>query len=343
MITSVAFVLAALTTGVAPETDATVALTRIGNPQPATGVLESECDSGIVYDDGTFDSAIRPVSEHRSNLVMRLDPVVLERLDRVCLCWSASTSAGVADLAHSLRVWAADGPGGRPGTLLAELPGLNISAPASPPPVGTRTFFTYDLAPLDFSFATPVYVGPSWYPAEHPELSLCFDSNPDTPLRRTFIGTDPTGEALPPTVELGTGVHSDLRALGIRAITSPLGDAPHCTATATSLCLVDSRFRVDVSWDTGQAIGNGSTRIIPEVDFSGLFWFFNPSNLEMIVKVLDGCALNGHFWVFYAATTNVGFELEVTDMANATTKTYSNPLGQAAEPIQDSQAFPCSP
>ncbi len=38
---------------------------------------------------------------------------------------------------------------------------------------------------------------------------------------------------------------------------------------------------------------------------SGLFWFFDDDNWEMLVKVLDGCGTNGHFWVFLAAATDV--------------------------------------
>jgi hypothetical protein len=33
----------------------------------------------------------------------------------------------------------------------------------------------------------------------------------------------------------------------------------------------------------------------------------------MLVKVINGCSLNSRFWVFYAATTNVGLTVFVTD------------------------------
>lgn len=63
----------------------------------------------------------------------------------------------------------------------------------------------------------------------------------------------------------------------------------------------------------------------------------------MVVKVIDGCALNQRSWVFFAATTNVGFELRVTDTELGTTRSYTNPLGTAALPVQDTLAFACSP
>ena len=61
-----------------------------------------------------------------------------------------------------------------------------------------------------------------------------------------------------------------------------------------------------------------------------------------MVKVLDGCALNGHYWVFASASTDVEFRLEVTDAQTNSTRTYVNPLGQTAQAIADINAFPCT-
>jgi len=59
----------------------------------------------------------------------------------------------------------------------------------------------------------------------------------------------------------------------------------------------------------------------------------------MIVKVLDGCATNGHYWVFAATASDVAYTMRVTDTATNTLETYSNPLGTAASAVNDSQAF----
>ena len=55
--------------------------------------------------------------------------------------------------------------------------------------------------------------------------------------------------------------------------------------------------------------------------------------------MLDGCAVNEHFWVFAAATTNVETTLRVTDAANGEVREYLNPLGVAASAITDTTAF----
>ncbi len=48
-------------------------------------------------------------------------------------------------------------------------------------------------------------------------------------------------------------------------------------------------------------------------DDTGSFWFFDDANLELILKVLDGRWLNGHFWVFYGALSNVECTITITD------------------------------
>ena len=74
---------------------------------------------------------------------------------------------------------------------------------------------------------------------------------------------------------------------------------------------------------------------------AALFWFFDDQNYELLVKTLDGCAINGHFWVFAAATTNVEYALTVIDSETGRGKTYFSPLHLRSRAIADAQAFPC--
>lgn len=124
-----------------------------------------------------------------------------------------------------------------------------------------------------------------------------------------------------------------------------VSDGP-CVADETTMCLgADDRFRLSVKWRTTTTNGDGIVYGIgPES--SGLFWFFNENNIEMLVKVLDACGLPdfNSFWVFYAATTDVAFDLVVTDTVAERSKVYSNPLGQTAAPVTDTAAFAtCDP
>lgn len=136
---------------------------------------------------------------------------------------------------------------------------------------------------------------------------------------------------------------------GNSAFSNEAGAAPNaaplpCLASATALCVNNSRFQVEVDWRTSDGnSGQGQAVPIPTAPDSGLFYFFSASNLEMLAKVLNGCALNNRYWVFFAATTNVEFGLTVTDTQNGKVRSYFNPLGQAAAPVQDTNAFATCP
>jgi hypothetical protein len=75
---------------------------------------------------------------------------------------------------------------------------------------------------------------------------------------------------------------------------------------------------------------------------SGYFYFFDRDNVELVVKVLDGCALNQHYWVFAGGLTDVGVDLKVIDAVGNLERAYANVLGEAFAPIRDSLAFPCN-
>lgn len=123
-----------------------------------------------------------------------------------------------------------------------------------------------------------------------------------------------------------------------------------CVPDATTLCIDDQpgdgRFRIQGQFQTTQGGGSagqaGAISLDPVgVTRGGLLWFFRQENPEVLVKVLDGCPVNGHYWVFYSAGTNVGFTLRVEDLVGEQTWFRTNPDRNPAPPVQDTQAFPC--
>lgn len=98
------------------------------------------------------------------------------------------------------------------------------------------------------------------------------------------------------------------------------------------------RFVVAVSWRDFQG-NQGEGTVVTKSEDSALFWFFESSNWELLVKVLDGCAINQHLWLFSAATTDVEFTVRVHDRETGLERTYFNPLGTAAPAINDTEAF----
>ncbi|MEO8274766.1 MAG: LamG domain-containing protein [Thermoanaerobaculia bacterium] len=118
--------------------------------------------------------------------------------------------------------------------------------------------------------------------------------------------------------------------------------APACVASDTTLCL-DHRFGVSVSWrDSAGRTGIG--HVAPcGTDDSGLFWFFNDQNWEILVKSINACGLNERYWIYSAATTDVFYRLGVFDIVGGANKIYFNYLGTPAPAVTDSDAFATCP
>jgi len=116
---------------------------------------------------------------------------------------------------------------------------------------------------------------------------------------------------------------------------------PSCTESSTALCLNNSRFRVQATYQTG-AGQTGSANVVKLTSETGYLWFFSSTNVEVVIKVLDACGING-YWVFAAGLTDVRVVLTVTDTKTGAVKTYTNPLGTPFAPIQDTSAFSTCP
>ncbi len=103
------------------------------------------------------------------------------------------------------------------------------------------------------------------------------------------------------------------------------------------------RFQITTSFNTGSETGAG--KAVQLTDDTTYFWFFNPENVEMIVKVLDACDVPGfnNFWVFAGGLTNVEVNLTVVDTQTGQSQVYTNPLNTPFQPIQDTEAFATCP
>ena len=118
-----------------------------------------------------------------------------------------------------------------------------------------------------------------------------------------------------------------------------------CEPDAETLCLADSRYLVTAEWWTADGRAGTARVAYAGTNDSGLFWFFNRENREILIKLLDGCAVNGHVWVYGASTTDLGYALRVTDTATGAVREYRNEPGRPAAAITDAAAFPdgCRP
>ena len=148
-------------------------------------------------------------------------------------------------------------------------------------------------------------------------------------------GDDLKNEASPPAPDLRPWT-LDLRPSAATAAAAP------CVLDATTLCLNNGRFSVQTQWTT-TAGATGAGQAVSLTGDTGYFWFFTPNNVEMVVKVVNGCAVNSSYWTFAGGLTDVNVVLTVTDTQTGSVRTYTNPQSTAFQPIQDTSAFPSCP
>jgi hypothetical protein len=170
------------------------------------------------------------------------------------------------------------------------------------------------------------------------------------PWRDTWIGVQRAGVAPAAAVSANVAVGA-LDAGASAAVTSIevfVDDVfasidRACADTETDLCLNGGRFRVYGSFRVPAQDREGPAHALHVTEDSGLFWFFVRDNLELFVKVLDGCSLSSHYWVFAAGLTNVEVRLIVVDTQTGEQREYFNNAGTAFAPVQDTSAFGTCP
>lgn len=122
---------------------------------------------------------------------------------------------------------------------------------------------------------------------------------------------------------------------------APSSAAP-CVPSGGNLCLLSARFKVELTARDQRTGTTGSGVALAENDLFGYFALpeltGQAENPEVFVKVLDGRAVTGKFWVFYGGLTDLEFTLTVTDTNTGIVKTYSKAAGSFCGNA-DTQAF----
>jgi ELWxxDGT repeat protein len=127
--------------------------------------------------------------------------------------------------------------------------------------------------------------------------------------------------------------------VALAAFSAPQGLPGACVPTTTRFCILNNRFAVTATWrDFAGHTGTANAGTL--TDDTGYLWFFNEANVEVVLKMVDAGAFNGHFWVYYGALSNVEYTLTVTDtVVGGPPKLYRNALGQFGS-FGDIEAFP---
>jgi len=159
------------------------------------------------------------------------------------------------------------------------------------------------------------------------------------------LGTVDTAPASAKSALVVLGIYND-GAAGGPQVTANFDDvqlAPGtCAPGLRSACLAGGRFRVEASW-TAPGRPGGPATAVPDGANSVAFWFFDPNAADLVVKVVDGCAVNHQFWIFAGGLTNAGVTLTVTDTWTGKPKKYTSLAGKLFAPIVDVKAFATCP
>ncbi len=225
-----------------------------------------------------------------------------------------------SDGGHGIELWTSDGTGA--GTrMLADLyPGAGSSRPAGFTEAGGRLYFTA---------TDPDHGRELWRTDGTAEgTRLVEDLNPQA------LSSDPAELTV-----VGNRLYfvADDGLTGRELWALPLDQATGCQPSGQRLCLGNGRFAVRADWRDFQG-GTGTGQAVALSADTGYFWFFNPANVETVIKVLDGRGVNEHHWVFYGALSNVQYSLTVTDTATGAVRRYFNPSSQFAS-VGDTRGF----
>ena len=142
-------------------------------------------------------------------------------------------------------------------------------------------------------------------------------------------------------VNAGTENQGPLDEMTLRIIDDDKG-TPVCATSVDVICLNSDRFSVEAAWvDYDGNFGTGSSASFQTED-SGFFTFFDALNVELLVKVLDGCAVNGSRWVFGAGATDVGYVVTIADLQEGASYQFANNLSERSAAVADTEALPSS-
>lgn len=292
--------------------------------------------------------------------IMALVPASAGALELPVTIWSGSvTPARAAELVDEMNstilvangvLWTAVLEGVKPPVEggcddLRQLGGINIAeVPLASLPQGVLETASTNQLPFNMAsrFCGEIANGflgvdpPSPYPANGSVLILghailhmmgLVDHVPGTVMNSSLQGM---------TAYLSPSQVATLNEAGPQSTQAPAG-----TAGSPGLLLGQGRrFRVQMTW-VAQGEEESGVPVALTTD-AGYFWFFRPTNLEVTVKVLDGCASNGHFWVSAAGMTNVQVDIVVTDTLTGREKRYHSPPGPLFKTVFDTAAFACS-
>ena len=155
--------------------------------------------------------------------------------------------------------------------------------------------------PKDYHVAYYVFDG---LPGQGVTMTVTYSDPALTPVLVAFLNYH-TGEVLAensgesPVAVSFTVPTKDLYVLGVATFNAGIGGdftislessaGGGCALDEATLCLAGRRFQVQADWDSGNGEA-GLGHAVMLTDATGYFWFFDPTNVEAVVKVVAAAA-----------------------------------------------------
>jgi hypothetical protein len=125
--------------------------------------------------------------------------------------------------------------------------------------------------------------------------------------------------------------------LSLTQSASPDTPSTACSSGAETACLLDHfEARLAFRDSDGQNQAGKPVTLTPQ---SAYFTFFNSSNIELMMKLLDGREVNGHYWFFYGSLSNIAYAVTLTDTETGDFQLYCNASGTFRS-VGDTNALP---
>ncbi len=122
-----------------------------------------------------------------------------------------------------------------------------------------------------------------------------------------------------------------------------------CARAVDRVCLAgDYAIAVDYMDSAGNWVRGAPQKKLSES--AAVFYFFDPDNAEVLVKLLDACGLTGHRWLYSAPATDLAYRVTVYTPVDGVPHVWTANAGSRATDtrftsvwaITDTEAFRCS-
>jgi hypothetical protein len=132
------------------------------------------------------------------------------------------------------------------------------------------------------------------------------------------------------------------RALSAAEISVLANASPvNCGTPTNNISLQAGRFTVRATWSNGGTPAEAFVSCGATTDQTAYFYWTDPGNSELIVKLLDFCAISSTWSVYANGATDMNVNITITDNVTHATWTGLNLLGQGFQLIR-AGAFPCN-